>query len=204
MIDELTKFRKYAIQGGITAPLCDEYRQAWRACGHNKQKLMQLALRQQSIPYLITHCKKGYGLSKEYILENFKDFVNENTELAKIKDCDLVKGYEYSLYVDFKGSNKLCSDVSCVMWSSVPTWEIKRYKGQILYVGCSSHVNIILGGFNSVMIYLFDDSQITIDDMDDTSTLTIYKYSNNCKVNFGKYFISQLSNVKQFNKELTL
>ena len=204
MIDEMTYFRKNAIQGGITAPLCNEYRKLWRSCGNDKQKLVNLVLRQQSIPYFITHCYKGKGLSKEYILENFHDFINENTDLALVKDCDLVKGYDYSLYVDFKGQNSLTTDVSCIMWSSVPLWEINRHHGQILYVGCDSHVNIILGGWNNVMIYLFDDSSITIDDMDDTSSLTIYKYSNDCKVNFGKYFISQLNNVKQYNKQLIL
>lgn len=204
MINELDNFRKYAIQGGITAPLCDEYRELWRACGKNKEKLMQLALRQQSIPYFVTHCYEGKGLSMEFITNEFKDYINENTKKAIFHDCDCVKGYEYSLYVDFKALNKLNTDISCFMWSNVPLYEIKAVRAQILYIACNSHVKLSLNGYNNIMVYLFDESTITIEDMDDTSKIIIYKFSNNCNVEYGKFFITNENNVKQFNKQLIL
>ena len=204
MINELDNFRKYAIQGGITAPLCDEYRTLWRGCGHNKGKLVRLAMRQQSIPYFLSHCYHGKGLSKEYILEEFHDFINENTNDAQIMDCDGVDGYEYALYVGFSALNKRNADVSCFMWSLVPTYEILATRAQILYVGCDSHIHLSLGGYNSITIYLFDQSTVTIDDMDDTSNVLCYKYSNDCQLIRGTYCTCNESQIKQYNKQLIL
>jgi hypothetical protein len=204
MIDELDKFRKYAIQGGITAPLCNEYRTLWRGCGRNKAKLAKLAMQQQSIPYFVTHCYKGKGLTKGYIKEEFGDFINESNEMAIIHDSDGVAGYEYALYVDFKALNKRNADVSCFMWSNVPLYEIKPTKAQILYIACDSNINLSLSGYNNVTIYLFDKSTVTITDMDDTSNLLVYKYSNDCNIHMGRYCTCANSHIKQFNKQLVL
>lgn len=204
MIDELDKFRKYAIQGGITAPLCNEYRTLWRGCGHNKAKLANLVMQQQAIPYFVTHCYEGKGLTKDYIKEEFGDFINESTEKAIIHDSDGVAGYEYALYVDFKALNKRNADVSCFMWSNVPLYEIKATKAQILYVSCDSNINLSLSCYNNVTIYLFDKSSVTITDMDDTSNVLVYKYSKDCNIYTGTYCTCENSHIKQFNKQLIL
>lgn len=194
-------FYKNALSGAITSPLCAEYRNEWRMCNGNKGRLVMLALRQQSLPYLIEHCYKGKGLSKEYILKEFKEYINMNTEKAIIRNADLVQGYDYSLYVAFKGILRACTDVLCLMWCNNPQVEIKATKSPILYVGCKSTVHLVCEGYNSPTIYLFDESKVVLDDVDDVSKVRVYKYGEKAEVELGKYC---LGDVRVFNKELRL
>lgn len=192
-------FYKSALQGAITSPLCAEYKNEWRKCGEDKEKLVNLVMRQQSLPYFITHCYQGKGLNKEYILDTFSEFINGKRPII---DADLVSGYTYSLYVAFNGIFSLSDDVSAYMWCSHPQVTIPTSKCPILYVGCGSEVHLVCDGYNSPIIYLFDDSKLVIDDADDTSNITVRKYSKNASVEIGKYCTTK--NIKVFDKELRL
>ena len=57
--NEMFSFYKAALQGAITSPLCADYKNEWRGCGNDKDKLVKLVMRQQSLPYFITHCYNG-------------------------------------------------------------------------------------------------------------------------------------------------
>jgi hypothetical protein len=48
---------------------------------------------------------------------------------------------------------------------------------------------------------LFDNSKITIEELDEESCVTVYKYSDSASVELGKFC---LGNVKVFNKKLRL
>ena len=193
------EFYKNALQGAITNPLCGEYKNVWRMCGDDKERLAMLALRQQSLPYLITHCYKGKGLTKEYILDAFGDYINAR---RPILDADLVKGYSYAIYVDFKAICNVTNDVTAFMWCSCPQVEIGTSKCPVLYVGCGSELHLVCDGYNSPVIYLFDDSSLVIDDADDTSSIRVYKYSSDAQVEYGKY--CTCDNIRVFEKELRL
>ena len=156
-------------------------------------------MRQQSLPYFITHCYNGKGLSKEYILNEFGDYINGN---KVIFDADGVKGYTYSLFVAFDGVCKPDNDVSAFMWCNDTTLEINKAKCNVIYVGCGSELHLVCDGYNSPKIYLFDDSKLVIDDADDTSSIIVYKYSDKSGVDIGKYCTTQ--NLKVFQKELRL
>lgn len=199
MDKEMFLFYKNALQGEITNPLCADYKNEWRACGDDKEKLISLALRQQSLPYLITHCYQGKGISKEYILNAFSNYINGSKML---KDCDGVQGYTYEMWV---GVNdyflKPHADVTSYMWVKNVTLRIGETTCPVIYVGCGSHVHLSLDGYNCPHIYLFDDSKVTIDDADEDSKVVIYKYSDKAQVELGKYC---LADVKVFNKELRL
>ena len=199
MDNGMMQFYKAALQGAITNPLCAEYKNEWRACGDNKERLVKLVMRQQSLPYFITHCYQGKGLSKEYILKTFPEFINGKRQIL---DADNVKGYSYSIYVDFKAICKPDNNVSAFMWCSNPQVEIKAAKCPIFYIGCGSEIHLVCNGYNSPLIYLFDDSKIVIDDADETCSFSIYKYSKDATVEFGKYCTSE--NIKIFDKELRL
>lgn len=200
MEKEMFDFYKNALSGVITAPLCADYKNQWRSCNDNKEALVKLVMQQQSIPYFITHCYNGKGLSKEYILQAFNDYIN-NGEKAIIRDADGVQGYTYSLYVAFEGIFKAAVDVLSFMWCSNTNVTIQMYKSPILYISNSSIINITCEGYNCPKIYLFDDSKVVIDDMDEESKVVVYKYSKSAKVEAGKYC---LGTIKQFEKELRL
>ena len=195
----MLEFYKSALQGAITNPLCAEYKGEWRRCGDDKEKMMTLAMRQQSLPYVITHCYQGKGLSKEYVLNTFGEFINGK---RTILDADLVKGYTYSLYVDFKAVCKPDTDVTAFMWCSCAYAELNTAKCPVLYVGCGSEIHVTCDGYNSPRIYLFDDSRVVIEDADDTCDFVIYRYSRNATVELGKWCTTD--KIKIFDKELRL
>lgn len=194
MAQDLFNYYKHALSNG----LCSEYKGRWRACHDNKEQLVKLVMAQQSLPHFIHYCYNGIGLSKEYIQETFGDYINGN---AVINNADGVDGYTYSLYVGFKGVFKAAVDVLSFMWCNNTNVTVKTSKCPVIYVGCGSHIRLLLDGYNCPHIYLFDDSNVTIEDADEDSKVVIYKYSDKAQVELGKYC---LADVRVFNKELRL
>ena len=199
MRNEMFEFYKYALQGALTNPLCADYKNEWRGCGTDKEKLVKLVMRQQSLPSFITHCYQGKGLSKEYIQREFGEFINRK---RPILDADNVSGYSYSIYVGFNGICSPDNDVLAFMWCNDTTAEINKFKSPVLYCGCGSEIHLVCDGYNTPRIYLFDDSKLIIEDADDTSSIIVYNYSDKAIVDVGKYCTTQ--NLRVFNKVLKL
>jgi hypothetical protein len=63
-------------------------------------------------------------------------------------------------------------------------------------------VHLVCDGYNSISIYLFDRSEVTLEDVDEESTIRIYKYGKDAKVNIGKFCLSQ--KIRVFDKQLKL
>lgn len=179
--------------------LCSKYRGYWQAASHDKLKLLHLALSQQAIPHWLTYAYEGRGITKDYVLENFGDYINGN---YIIEDADDVKGYTYQLYTDFKGISTPSGDVCVFAWCNSTYVDVKATKCPIFYVGCNSDLHISLYGYNSLVIYLFDESVVTIEDADETSSVYIYRYSQKADVIQGKYCICNKFRI--FDKTLRL
>lgn len=200
--DELLHFYKRALLGNTASesPLCETYRQEWAKCGKDKEKLVTLSLKQQAIPYFATACAKRYGLSRKYIMANFGDYING----YEIKDADNIKGYSYGLYIDYPYNEDLdvIRDVSHIMWCVGTSVVIPQTKCPTIYVSNRSNVHIVCEGYNSIRIYLFDNSKVTLEDCDETCDITIFKYSEQCKVEKGQYCLS--NKIHEHQKTLTL
>ena len=198
MKDDMLNFQKNALLGNIGGlPLCAEYKDEWRKCGDNKMELIKLALRQQSLPFLITACNNGLGLSKEYLQDEFSEYINGSI----ILNADNVDGYTYSLYVGYHGVSFINTDVCALMWCEKTFMTIPQTKCPTIYIGCGSDVHLSLDGFNSLRIYLFDNSHVEIYDADEESSVIVYKYSEQANVTLGEFCFAQ---VNTFNKELKL
>lgn len=200
MEDEMLTFKKNALLGNISAePLCQAYKQAWRMCGDDKEMLVKLALKQQSQPYFVTACHNGLGLTKEYIKESFKDYISGRV----LNDCDGVKGYTYALYVDWDYENDLNieTDVASIMWTVGANIVVPQTKAPTIYISNRSNVHLVCDGYNTVNVKLFDNSVLTIEDLDANSDVVVYKYSDKARVEFGKFCLKE---PKIFNKELRL
>lgn len=194
-MDELTKYYKESLLNN----LCAEYKGYWQSASHDKKRLVDLVLAQQSLPHFLTYCHNGMGLSEGYIKRTFGEYINGKYTAI---DVDGVQGgYKTEIFVGFNRILSLSDDISCFMWCDVPQLEIKPTKAIKIYAGCSSNINIVCGGYNNVVIMLFDDSTITLDDIDEDSTIIVYKYSDECRVTQGKYC---LGTVKEFRKTLRL
>ena len=195
-MNDLEKYYKES----LLANLCGEYKGYWQAASHDKEKLVRLAMQQQSLPHLITFANDGKGLTKDYVLQEFGDYVNGNYTGI---DVDGVTGdYKTELYVGFKGDLSLSNDVTAFMWATVPTLEINPFKATKMYVGAKSDVHIVCGGYNHVVVMLFDTSTVWLDDIDEESSVTIYQYSDKAKVEVGRFCLS--TKIKCFRKELRL
>jgi hypothetical protein len=194
MKDEMTIFHRNA----LLANLCKEWATMWSNCHDDKEKLMRLVLMQQSAPYFATFCYNGAGLSKEYCLKEFGDYLNGRT----FANCDGVEGFTYAMYISPSEAVKMSVDVAQILWSNPAEVIIPETKCPRLYVSNKSSVHLTLEGYNSVLVYLFDESELIIDDADDTCEVVVYRYSDKSKVERGTFCISP--KVKIFNKTLKL
>lgn len=177
--------------------LCKEWDAKWNACHNDKEQLMRLVLMQQSAAHFATFCYQGKGLTKDYCKQEYGDYINGRV----FNDCDGVKGFSYGMFIDVPQVEEMALDVSQFLWCKDTNVSIPQTKCPRLYVSNRSNLNISLDGYNSIAIYLFDESTINIEDADNESNVIVYKYSKDAKVELGKYC---LSNVKVFDKELRL
>ena len=192
-MDELQRYYKES----LLANLCGEYKGYWQKAHGNKEKLMRLVLSQQSAPHFATFCHQGKGLTKDYCKQEFGDYINGRV----FNDCDGVKGFSYGMFIDVPQVEEMALDVSQFLWCNDTNVSIPQTKCPRLYVSNHSNLNIILDGYNSIAIYLFDESTINIEDADNESNVIVYKYSKDAKVELGKYCFAD---VKVFEKELRL
>ena len=181
-----------------TGDMCEEYKNEITKCHEDRLLLAKLAMRQQSIPYMATTMSSkivSVGAMRRF----FKDYING----CVLENCDGVDGYKYAWYIDYNYDNDIIAneDVIHITHTIGSTIIIPQHKCPTLYISNGSKVHISCDGFNSVRLYLFDKAQATIDDVDEESDITVYKYSDKCKVTKGKY---ALGKVNEFEKELKL
>lgn len=86
MVD-IVKFRENAQSKGV----CDEYVKQWDSCV-SKRELFALACRLEPATYLVKSMNEGWGVSPEYIKENFPYYINGQYK-ASIKNG---KGNDYT------------------------------------------------------------------------------------------------------------
>ena len=91
MLNELLTLKRNAVLLG----LCDEYKTEWNEA-KDKKDLVDMALDANGVEFMAKSVAEGWGLSKDYILGNFGDYVNE----GYVRDKG---GYTSKLYVDYGG-----------------------------------------------------------------------------------------------------
>lgn len=195
----MMEFYKAALSGVLTTPLCSEYKASWRKCGDDKEMLIRLSLNQQAIPYVVTHARKGLGLTKDYIKRNFKEFINGHV----VYGADGMDGYSYALYVDWGYDNDLeiRTDVTSIMWTKNANIIVPETKCPTIYISNGSVVMLDCCGYNSVNIKLFDNSKVIISELDEDSSVTVFIYGEGSSVETGRFCLGK---VNKFRKELRL
>lgn len=193
MADEMFLFYR----NSLARNLCNEYRSLFRKDLNNKDELMRLCMRQQSIPYMATSCYEKWGLSMDYIISEFNEYINGK---YTVYNCDGVNGYSYQLWCLNRDPIIVESDITHIMGCDCDI-NIPITKCPTIYISNNSHTNLKTKGYNSIRIYLFDESRIDIDSLDKNSNLLIYKYSPNCNIITTEKCEGK---IKIFNKELKL
>lgn len=177
--------------------LCTDYKKEFKKDLDDKEKLFELCLRQQAIPFFCTYCYNGDGVTIDYITQNYGAYINGN---FTAKDCDKVDGYTYQLWCNYSRKIKITSDVTHAMQCHSKI-EIEQSKCPTIYVSNKSSVKLSAKGYNTIIIYLFDESKIDITDLDETCSVLVYEYSDNCSVHVKDECKGK---VKEFKKTLRL
>lgn len=194
MDKEFLNFLKDAYSNG----LCKEYRDEIRNCHDDKLQLVRLAMRQQSCPWMATKMYEGV-ITTDYLLNTFGEYLNGYV----LKDCDNVAGYNYMWFVDWDYANDIVAlaDVFHISHTIGANIVVPQTKCPTLYISNRSNVHLICDGYNTVNVKLFDNSVLTIEDLDENSDVVVYKYSDKARVELGKFCLKE---PKIFNKELIL
>lgn len=194
-MDELFKYYRESLVDG----LCDEYKGYWQAASHDKDKLVRLAMSQQAIPHVATYMYEGRGLTKDFLLREFGQYLNGYV----IRDADNVEGYTYAWYVDYDCVNDIDinTDVAHVSNTIGADIVIPKTKCPTIYVSNRSNIHVVCEGYNNIRLYLFDKSKVILEDIPQECEITIYKYSKECKCIISKYCFGK---VNEHNKELRL
>ena len=196
--NSLFTYRKNALAGSLGEPLCSEYNAKWRACGGDKEKLFRLGVQRQSLPHLMTYARRGLGATRDGLMTDFGGYINgKHTAI----DVDGVGGgYTTQLYVGYESNVYEVADTMAFMWCDADI-DIHASKCPTLYVGCNTTLHLFLDGYNTISIYLFDNSKVVVEDADVSCNVVVRKYSKECSVERGKYC---LCGVKEHNKELRI
>lgn len=197
-IDSLFNYKKNALVGAIESPLCAEYSAKWRACGEDKEKLFRLGVMRQSLPHLMTYAAKGLGVTKNGLMTDFAEYVNGNYTGIDV-DC-VEGGYTTQLYVGYESNIYEVADTMGFMWCNADI-DIRATVCPTLYVGCDTTLHLFLDGYNTISVYLFDNSKVVIEDADVSCNVVVRKYSKECSVEKGKYC---LCGVREYSKELRI
>lgn len=122
--------------------LCGQYKTMWDAC-RNKKDLMNMALDANGVEFMADSIAFGWGLSKEYLMKEFGDFINGKYQRNK-------GGYKSRMYVGYEGDITIDSTITLLVGC----------KGKVI-VPCSMVGNIyICGGCdidvkNDGVVYLY-------------------------------------------------
>lgn len=93
-MDDMERFRRNAEKLG----LCDTFAQRWSNCKSKKQ-LYDLACDINSLSYMAEMIAKGYGLSSDYLVKEFGQFLNGKCTYKSRED-----GYTSQMYCQYDGS----------------------------------------------------------------------------------------------------
>ena len=149
MID-LEQFEKNAKKDN----LCSEYTKKWENCKSNKQ-FFDMGTSSKGLDYLCDSIAKGWGLSKEVLLERFKPFING----LYVNQCD---GYTSCLYVGYnmelKIDTTLVGLIDCDIDIEIPEYQIAKVyctgnnkirvsgKGELIFICYGSKGNTRIEG----------------------------------------------------------
>lgn len=184
-------------RNSLSRNLCREYSDMFKKNLGDKKRMISLAMQQQSIPYVATSIYEGWGVDIGYLKNNYKGYINGRYSL---KDCDMVQGYSYELWCDYKASMKVKTDIVHMVQCECDV-NVRQTKCPTIYVSNKSNINLKSQGYNTIIVYLFDDSIINIDNTDSNTNIIVYKYSDNAKVIIGD---KNEGKIKKFDKTLRL
>lgn len=114
--------------------LCDEYKKRWDAC-NTKEELIKLALDANGVEFMADSIAFGWGLSKEYLLEEFGEYANGKYQCQQ-------RGYTSEMYIDAHG--------------------VIEAKSTLILIACCEDLKIIIPEYMVCQIFVCGGTKISI------------------------------------------
>lgn len=127
--DVLTLKRNSILMG-----LCKKYKEKWDLCS-NKKQLVDMSLDINGVEFMADSIAFGWGLSKEYLQEEFGEFMNGNYQSEE-------NGYTSEMFIGASGITRVKSTLLLVAYCDDLEIEIPEYMACRIYVCGGSRVQI--------------------------------------------------------------
>lgn len=153
MESNLFGFKKAAKRLG----LCEEYKCRWDNC-KSKEDLIKLALTSNGIEFIADSIAFKWGVSKEYITKEFKDFISDTEKHVVLNEG----GYTSEMYamlnsgiIEPHGSQNIIISCNC-------TIKLRKHFIGMIYICGSATVNIDASQSNELRLIVYgNDNNIT-------------------------------------------
>lgn len=167
MDNELLTMKRNAVMLG----LCGKYKGMWDNA-ESKKSLMDIALDANGVEFLCEACTDGWGLSTEFLLKEFSDYVNGNYMSNR-------NGYTSAMYVGYGryaemppydgivSTTTLTVLIDCTIFLTIPKYTVcKIYvcRGCDIEIKCSGKCDIYVYG-NDTSIVCSGDGTFTRHDV---------------------------------------
>lgn len=164
----------YFKQNAIDKNLCVEYALKWAKI-KDKESLFALACVPQSCGYIARSIYEGWGVSIDYIINEFGDYINGK---YVVNNLDGVKDATGAMYIKYNGKidTPLC-DITQFIGCEGTYIHIADGSAVTLHISNSSDIKLSLGNCN-VRIYLYDESTVDLGDISKDTKVSIAHYGN--------------------------
>lgn len=157
--------------------ICLDYALLWAKCGNNRNKLFELAMYGDSIVYVATSTYDNWGMSYDFILNYFNDYINSEIPFYYIEEKDLEGlSYQWKLQENNK-HDELTANIThlcnCKGSEFIVGTDIAE-----LYITNDSDVVLDFKEDCRFNIYLLNNSKVTLNNLGDGSKITIYDYNS--------------------------
>lgn len=158
--------------------LCRDYVDQWANCLNDKDKLLRLVLKPQSISYFALSMQEGWGVDKEYIKIDFEDYINGKYICENIipnVSGELFCDFEFDNYFDLKANQNLL--IGC-------KGEITVNEVKFLGINACQNTNITLipCDYSIIEINIFDNSVVDLQDVPENSRINVNLYGKKAKI----------------------
>lgn len=164
---DLDYFKNEATNRG----LCSQYADYWVSAA-NKQELFNLAMKYNSIRYIAKSMYEGWGMSVDFLCNEFKDFINRKGHSTQVIDGKEIKGLMFVGTRGFYGDTK--ADVFNIIACSGLSLKCENYATQY-HINNDSSLSLTLPDDCHISIYLYDTSSVFIHNLDKQKVI-IYDY----------------------------
>lgn len=176
--------------------LCVSFAQKWVKL-REKDEFVDFCLLPQAIPYMAVSMYEKWGLSKDYLLREFPNYINGKYISSRNDGIDA----NAEFWVDFSDIEYLLKNqLYHITYTKNSKFTIEQTKCPIINVSNNSDVIIKCSKFNSIQVLIYDKSKVYIDAPDKSCKVLIEKYSDECEVDFD----TDNDNIKVVRKKLEI